>query len=288
MSNTPGNSGAFPGAPPQPPRQLLVIAGGGVYPIELMRSARAQGVERIVAIAFRGETSREAAALADEVHWLPFGRLRETLDTAEAVGIKDAVMAGIIRPRNLFHLRPDREAFEALKALRVKNAETIFGAVADRLAQRGLTLRPASWFMEKAMPVPGPLTQRLPDERERADIELGRRVAKATSGLDIGQTVAIKDGVILAIEAFEGTDAALRRAGRLGGPGVVAVKCAKRGHDMRFDIPVIGTRTIRVLRRIRASALAIEAGRTIVLERDAVVRAADRAGLCIFAFEGEP
>mgnify|MGYP000655917874 FL=1 len=287
MSSIPGNA-AFSGAPSPPPRALLLIAGGGAYPVELIRSARAQGVERIVALGFRGETSRMAAALADEVRWLALGRLREALDAAESVGIPDVVMAGRIRPHNLFRLRPDREAFEILAALRVKNAETIFGAIGERLAQRGLTLRPASWFMEKAMPAPGLLSRRAPTAREESDIALGRRVAKTTSGLDIGQTVVVKDGVILAIEAFEGTDAALRRAGRLGGAGTVAVKCAKRGHDMRFDIPVIGAGTLRTLRRIRAAALAIEAGRTIVLERDAVIRAADRAGLCLVAFEGEP
>ncbi len=288
MSSTPGNPGAFQGAPSPPPRELLLIAGGGAYPIELIRSARAQGVARIVVLGFRGETSREAASLADEVRWLTLGRLGEALDAAESFGISDVVMAGRIRPGNLFRLRPDREAFEALAALRVKNAETIFGAVGERLAQRGLTLRPASWFMEKAMPGPGLLAKRPPTEREERDVALGRRVAKTTSGLDIGQTVVVKDGVILAIEAFEGTDAALRRAGRLGGPGAVAVKCAKRGHDMRFDIPVIGTGTIRTLRRIRAAALAIEAGRTIVLEREAVAREADRSSLCLLAFEGEP
>jgi len=271
-----------------PPRELLVIAGGGAYPVELIRSARAQGVGRIVALAFRGETDRAVPALADETRWLTMGRLREALDIAESVGIRDTVMAGRIRPSHLFRLRPDRAAFELLASLRVKNAETIFGAIAARLTERGLALRPACWFMERAMPAPGLLSRRGPTPREADDIALGRRVARTTSGLDIGQSVLVKDGVILAIEAFEGTDEAIRRAGRIGGPGAVLVKCAKRGHDMRFDIPVVGTGTLRRLRRIRAAVLAIEAGRTIVLERDAVVREADRMNLCLFAFEGDP
>ncbi len=273
--------------PASPPRDLLLIAGGGVYPLELLRSARAQGVQRIVALAFRGETDRTVATEADEVRWLSVGRLREFLDVAASFGIPDVVMAGRIRPVRLFHLRPDREAFELLKTLRVKNAETIFGAIANRLGERGLALRPAHWFMERAMPAAGVLGRRPPTPREESDIALGRRVARATSGLDIGQTVVVRDGVILAIEAFEGTDAAIRRAGRIAGPGAVVVKRAKRNHDMRFDIPVVGRRTLRVLRRVRASALALEAGRTIILEREAVIREADRLNLCLLAFEGE-
>ncbi len=286
MSSMAGEPPAGAAAVPRP-AELLLIAGGGAYPVELIRSARAQGVRRIVALAFRGETDRAVPALADETRWLTMGRLHDALATAESVGIRDAVMAGRIHPSNLFRLRPDRAAFEMLAALKVKNAETIFGAIADRLAERGVRLHPAYLFMEQAMPAPGQLSARAPTAREEADIALGRRVAKATSGLDIGQSVLIKDGVILAIEAFEGTDEAIRRAGRLGGAGAVLVKCAKRGHDMRFDIPVIGTRTVRNLRRIRASALAVEAGRTIVLERAAVVREADRQGLCLIAFEGD-
>lgn len=287
MSNIIGEANAAPARTAGPPVELMLIAGGGVYPVEWIRSARAQGVRRIVALAFRGETAREVPALADETRWLTMGRLSDALATAESVGIRDVVMAGRIHPSNLFRLRPDRAAFEMLAALKVKNAETIFGAIAERLAERGLTLHPACLFMERAMPAPGQLSARAPTAREADDIALGRRVAKATSGLDIGQSVLVKDGVILAIEAFEGTDQAIRRAGRLGGPGVVLVKCAKRGHDMRFDIPVIGRGTLRRLRRIRASALAIEAGRTIVLEREAVVRDADRQGLCLIAFEGD-
>ncbi len=273
--------------PSPPPSELLLIAGGGVYPLELLRSARAHGVRRIVVLAFRGETNRQVAAEADEVHWLYLGSLRAFLERAASVGIRDVLMAGLIRPFRLFHLRPDREAFELLMKLRVKNAETIFGAIGHRLAEHGMTLQPAHWFMEHAMPAAGLLSARPPTPREESDIALGWRVARATSGLDIGQTVVVRDGVILAVEAFEGTDAAIRRAGRFGGPGAVVVKRAKRGHDMRFDIPVIGRRTMRILRKIRASALALEAKRTIILERETVVREADQMGLCLLAFEGD-
>ncbi|MCA1809700.1 MAG: LpxI family protein [Lentisphaerae bacterium] len=150
----------------------------------------------------------------------------------------------------------------------------------------GVELLPACLFMEQAMPAAGLLAQRAPDERERRDIALGLRVAKATSGLDIGQTVVIKDGVVLAVEAFEGTDETMRRAGRLGGPGMVVVKAAKQGHDMRFDIPVVGMKTMQVLRKARAGVLAVEAGRTILLERDKLAAEADRIKLAFLAVDG--
>ena len=155
----------------------------------------------------------------------------------------------------------------------------------ESLSGVGIEFRPASLFMESAMPEPGTLTTREPDQREWLDVELGLKVAKTTSGLEIGQTVVIKEGTILAVEAFEGTDAAIQRAGKLGGPGGVVVKVAKSGHDMRFDIPVIGMRTLESLRKAGISTLALEARRTILLEREAILAEAARRGLAIVAVE---
>ncbi len=263
------------------PEQIGLIAGRGTYPLTLARSARDQGVRRVFAIAFRGETDRSIARLADEVRWIYVGQLQAMLDALQASGVHDAVMAGQIRPTNLFRVRPDRRMLELLGRLKERNADTIFGALGDELAAIGIRLLPASSFMESAMPASGILSRRAPDEREQRDIELGRAVAKATSALNIGQTVVIKEGTVLAVEAFEGTDETLKRAGRLGGPGAVVVKVARRGHDMRFDIPVVGLRTLKTLKRIRASALAVEAGRTILLDRDEVLELANRMGLAI-------
>lgn len=263
------------------PEQIGLIAGRGTYPLTLARSARDQGVRRVFAIAFRGETDRSIARLADEVRWIYVGQLQAMLDALQASGVHDAVMAGQIRPTNLFRVRPDRRMLELLGRLKERNADTIFGALGDELAAIGIRLLPASSFMESAMPASGILSGRAPDEREQRDIELGRAVAKATSALNIGQTVVIKEGTVLAVEAFEGTDETLKRAGRLGGPGAVVVKVARRGHDMRFDIPVVGLRTLKTLKRIRASALAVEAGRTILLDRDEVLELANRMGLAI-------
>jgi len=194
-------------------------------------------------------------------------------------------MAGQIKPTHLFHLRLDKDMLALLRGLPRKNAHTVFGAICDKLTDMGVTLKPACLFMESAMPTAGCLTTRPPDDRELADMRLGLKVAKTTSGLEIGQTVLIKDGTILAVEAFEGTDETIRRAGRLSGPGAVLVKVAKQGHDMRFDIPVIGMKTLKSVRKAGISAIALEALRTILLERDKVLKEADRLDLAIMAID---
>jgi DUF1009 family protein len=269
------------------PETLGLIAGRGVYPLLLAESAKKQGVRRLVAVAFRGETERALERLADEVHWLNVGQLTALLETFRDSGVTQAVMAGQITPTHLYRVRPDARALALLARLKIRNAETIFSAVADELKTVGVELLPASLFMESAMPPPGLLGRRAPTPEEEGDIRLGCRAAKATSGLDIGQTVVVKQGTILAVEAFEGTDETILRAGRLGGKGAVVVKAAKRGHDMRFDIPVLGLQTLKVLRKIGAAVLAVEAGRTILLERERMITEADRLGLAFLAVEIE-
>jgi UDP-2,3-diacylglucosamine hydrolase len=269
------------------PEALGVIAGKGAYPRLLAESAKKQGVRRLFAVAFRGETDRVIEKYADHVEWLRLGQLEALLEAFRKSGVKQAVMAGQITPTHLFTLRLDRRALSLLTTLRERNAETIFSAIANELKSVGVELMPASLFMESAMPEAGVLSTRPPTDREKADIEIGLQVAKMTSGLDIGQTVVIKAGTILAVEAFEGTDAAIARAGKLGGPGAVIVKVAKRGHDMRFDIPVVGLHTLKSLRKIKAAALAVEAHRTILLEREKIVAEANRLGLCLVALDVE-
>ena len=264
---------------------LALIAGKGAYPLLLARSARDQGVKRIFAIAFKRETDPAIEQLVDEVKWIHVGKLRSMLSLLKESGISQAVMAGQITPSNLFHLRPDLDTVQLLASLKVKNAESIFGAIACRLSEVGVTLEPASLYMESAMPNSGLLSKRAPNDRERVDIQLGANVAKATSELDVGQTVVVKEGTVLAVEAFEGTDETIRRAGRVGGRDAVVVKVAKRGHDMRFDIPVVGLRTLKMLKRIRASVLAVEADRTILLEKEKIIDEADRLGLCLMAVD---
>jgi DUF1009 family protein len=269
------------------PRELVVIAGKGVYPLELAAAARRRQVQRLIVAAFRGETDRAVARWADDVIWLRLGSLTDLLDAVQKTGIRYAVMVGQITPTHIFNLRLDQAMLDLLRSLPVKNAETVFGTVAERLKGLGIELLPASLFMEEAMPLPGVLTQRRPTPREEQDIALGLKIAKSTSGLDIGQTVVVKDGIVIAVEAFEGTDATIRRAGQLAGRGAVVVKVAKRGHDMRFDIPVIGMHTMKILRKAKAAVLALEARRTILLERDNVVAEADRLGMVLTAVATE-
>lgn len=265
--------------------QLGIIAGRGAYPRVLAESARAQGVKRLFAVAFKRETDRVIERYVDDVRWIHLGQLAPLLDAIRESGITTFVMAGQIKPTHLFSIRMDKAMLSLLAGLRERNAQTIFGAVADALNGIGVNLTDAHLFMESAMPDPGLLAGREPDDRERADIELGLRVAKTTSGLEVGQTVVIKEGTVLAVEAFEGTDETIERAGRLGGPGAVIVKVAKQGHDMRFDIPVIGERTLRKLKQAKARVLAVEARRTILLDRAALVEQAGRQGLTIVAVE---
>jgi DUF1009 family protein len=267
--------------------ELAILAGKGDYPLLLAQSARQQGVKRIVAIAFRHETERAISRYCDQVHWIYLGQLQAVLDAFRSTGIKHAVMAGQITPTHLFSLRLDRAALSMLNRLRERNAHTIFGAFCDELKGIGLQLLPAHLFMESAMPPAGLIANRSPSSSEESDINLGIQVAKTTSGIEIGQTVVLKQGTILAVEAFEGTDEAILRAGRLGGPGIVVVKVAKRGHDMRFDIPVIGTRTLKTLRKVKAGVLAVEAGRTILLQREELIRQANRMNLCLTAVPTE-
>ena len=267
--------------------ELGIIAGRGMYPIILAQSARQQGVKRIEVIAFKGETSRAMELHADTVHWMRVGELEKMLAQVQHSGIRDYVMAGQIAPRNLFHARPDRRMLALLHSLSAWNAHTIFGAVGDALQEAGAELRPAGLFMQSAMPkTAGGLTQKQPTPEEEKDIALGMKVARWSSEYEIGQTVVIKSGVVLAVEAFEGTDKAILRAGKLGGRGSVVVKMAKPGHDMRFDIPVIGMKTLKTLKRAGVSVLSIEANRSIVLEMESVIQQADRQGLAIQVFAG--
>jgi len=269
------------------PDKLSLIAGRGDYPRLLMEAARQRGVSHIHLVAFKGETHRRLAHRADAVDWINLGQVGTMLDALRAAGTRHAIMAGQIRPTNIFRFRPDAWARQTFMALKVKNPHTIFGLLIDEINKLGIDVLPASTFMEAYMPAAGPLTQRSPTEREQADIELGIRIAGTTAGLEIGQTLVIKEGVIVAVEAMEGTDRTIRRAGRFGGAGTVVIKIAKQGQDMRFDIPVIGPRTLTVMKKSRVSCLAFRAGKAILLEKERIVEQANRMGLCMVGVDIE-
>lgn len=264
---------------------LVIIAGKGQYPEILARGARRAGVRRIAILRIRGQASRSLTRLADESISIGVGEGRAIRDWIVSTKIPNVVMAGQVSPTALFATRFDSFALSLIKDLKAKNAHSIFGAISDMFQAAGLKVLPASVFMDEAIPQVGVLTSRSPDERETADIAQGRKVATAMGSVDVGQTVVLKGGMTLAVEAFDGTNATLRRGGRLGKRGSVAVKVAREGHDMRFDIPVVGAKTINTMVRHGISCLAVQAGRTIILDRDYVVRKADRHGISIVAFD---
>lgn len=267
------------------PESLILIAGRHAYPLMMAKAARAAGVKRIVVIGFKGETRRDLAPLVDEVRWVRLGHMRAFLDQIAELEIKQCVMVGQIAPGNLFNVRMDKLAVEMYRALPARNAHTIFGAIVDAIEKRGVAVLPGNAFMERYTPELGQLSRREPTERERADIELGLRLVKGTSEFEIGQTVAIKDGIIIAVEAWEGTNQTIKRAGRVGKAGCVLVKVPKEGHDMRFDIPVVGTKTFQMMKRAKISCLAVEAGKTILLERDKLVALADKLDIAFVAID---
>lgn len=250
---------------------LGLIAGNRSLPLLLARQAHRLGVKKLVAVAFEGETDPALAGLVDEIVWLRVGQLSKLISAFTDRGVKHCVMAGQIAPKNLFDLRPDLRAMAALLRLKEKNAHTIFGAIADELKKDGVELIEATPWLKPLMPGAGfQLGRKLSDD-QRADVEFGHRIAKEISRLEIGQTVVVKNGTVLAVEGFEGTDKCLARGGELAGQdgGAVAVKVAKPGHDLRFDIPCIGPQTLETCARAGISTLALEAGRTLLLEREA-------------------
>ncbi len=250
------------------PSKLAIIAGSGSYPLAMANAARAAGVGKLVAAAFHGETDPALAALLDEIAWMRVGQLGKMLGFLKESGATHAVMSGQIHPKNLFDLRPDMKALYVLAKLRERNAESIFGAIADEMGKVGVELLPATAFMDDHLAPVGLIAGPKLSRREEADAAFGFRIAKQTSSMDIGQTVVVKAGTVLAVEAFEGTNAALKRGGELGRKDSVMVKVSKPNQDFRFDVPVIGPVTLETASDARIRVIAIEAGRTLLLDRE--------------------
>ncbi|MCE0483042.1 MAG: UDP-2,3-diacylglucosamine diphosphatase LpxI [Methylacidiphilales bacterium] len=262
---------------------LGIIAGNGRYPVLLAEAARARGVKRLAIVGFSGETSPEVEKLADNYTRLRVGQLGGLCNYFRDQKITRAIMAGQIAPGNLFDLRPDLKALLLLARLKERNAESIFSAIADELKKAGVELLPATTFLEDALPEPGHVAGPKLTRRQLNDVAFGYRVAKETSRLDIGQSIVVKKGTVVAVEAFEGTDAAMERGGRLGKGDVVLVKVSKPNQDFRFDVPVIGTRTLEHARDCGVRVIACEARRTLLLDRKLVWEQAERWKISLFA-----
>jgi DUF1009 family protein len=269
---------------PQAPLHVLgIIAGNGVYPRLLSDAARKAGVKKIIAAAFTGETDSVLAQHVDVIEWMRVGQLNRLLKFFSQNKVHHAIMAGQIAPKNLFDLRPDWKALLLLGKLKQRNAESIFASIAEELARIDVDLLPATTFLEDCLASAGSIAGAKLSRREEEDVDLGWKIAREIARLDIGQTVIVKNGTVVAVEAFEGTNDAIRRGGALAREGSVMIKVAKPNQDMRFDVPVIGVETVRIAKEAKLRVIAVEAGKTLLLERDAIVHLADRSKISIVA-----
>src|SRR6202522_880457 len=265
-----------------------LIAGNGDFPFLVLEGARSRGIEMTV-IAIREEASAGLERVAKRLHWVSLGELSRTIELLQKDGVKHAVMAGQVKHNKIFSsIRPDWKLAKLLLSLPSKNTDSLIGAVARVLEDEGIELVDSTKFLGPLLPVAGVLTRRAPDASEIADIAYGQAVARQIAALDLGQMVVVRDLACVAIEAMEGTDETIERAARItGGQRLVVVKVSKPRQDMRFDVPVIGLKTIEVMRQSNATALAIDAGRTLLFDRAALIHAADEAHIAIQAFAPE-
>ncbi len=259
-----------------------LIAGGGRFPLMVLRSAKEQGHEMVV-VAIKEEAPPEVESLADRCYWISLGELTKLIDTFHQEQISEAIMAGRVQHKRIFSsIRPDWKLIKLLAALPRKNTDSLIGAVAKVLADDGIQLIDSTTLLGPYLAKQGPNTKRKPNADEQADIDYGTEVARALAGYDIGQSVVICEKACVAVEAMEGTDAVIERAGQYSnGRRLTVVKVAKPKQDMRFDVPVIGPTTIAKMKAANATALAVDAGKTLFIDRDELLAAADQAKISI-------
>jgi len=263
-----------------------LIAGNGRFPLLVLEAARSQGIEMVVA-AIKEETLPEIEQHAQTVHWLSLGQLGKLIKMFKAEGVNQAIMAGQVKHKQIFSsIVPDLKMLRLLTSLATKNTDSLIGAVAGVLEQEGIRLLDSIAFLEPLLPPPGILTKRAPTEEEQQDLDYGYRLARELGRLDIGQTVVVSGGACVAVEAMEGTDAVLERAASLAnGRPLRAVKLAKPNQDLRFDVPVIGPGTVQAMTRLGVTAAAIEARKTLMIDRSDLLSQADAAAIAIVAVE---
>jgi DUF1009 family protein len=265
--------------------RIGLIAGNGRFPFLALQGARALGHD-VTVIAVKEEASPDldtaARSAGADLHWVSLGQLGTCISLLRRAGVSQAVMAGQVKHVKIFSgIVPDLTLLSVLRRLKARNTDALISAVADVMRDRGIELLDSTAFLAPLVAGAGVLTARGPDEEEQEDFRFGYRMADTIAGLDIGQTIVVRHKAVVAVEAMEGTDEVIARAGALAGPGTRVVKVAKPGQDMRFDVPVVGVATIEVMARAGATALSIDSGRTLVLDGDAVFRAADRAGIAV-------
>jgi DUF1009 family protein len=268
------------------PSRYGLIAGNGRFPFLVLEAARCQGIEMVVA-AIKEETSPDIERQARTVHWLSLGQLGKLIKTFKAEGVNKAIMAGQVKHKQIFSgILPDLKMMQVLASLATRNTDSLIGAVARVLEDEGIHLVESTAFLEPLLPLPGVLTKRAPTEDGQKDLDYGYSLARELGRLDVGQTVVVAEVACIAVEAMEGTDAVIERAaGLANGRALRVVKLAKPGQDLRFDVPVIGIPTVDVMKRSSATAMTIEARKTLMIDRDQLLRDADAAGITIVARE---
>ena len=261
-----------------------LISGNRTFPLYFAKAAKEEGVDYIAAAAFHDITDSGLAKLVDRIEWFSIGQLNRLIRFFKSEGINEVVMAGQIPPTLMLkNLKLDWRSVKLLGRLKNRNADTVLGAIAEELQKEGISLVDSTKYMKNSMPNSGVLTRKKPNKQQKDDILFGLEIAKGIAGMDIGQTVIVKNGVVLAVEAVEGTDEAIRRAAKIGRERIVVVKVAKPDQDMRFDVPIIGIDTIDILKSTKAAVLAVEADMTLFLDKNEVLDRANQEGLCIVA-----
>jgi DUF1009 family protein len=266
--------------------RLGLIAGNGRFPFLVLDAARGAGHDvTVIAIkeeAFPDLADAAASAPAAALHWVSLGQLGKWMNLLKAAGVSQAVMAGQVKHTKLFaDIVPDATALRVIMRLKARNTDAIISGVADVLRDNGIELIDSTAFLAPLLAREGVLTARPLRDDEHSDFEFGYRIADAVAGLDIGQTIAVKSAAVVAIEAMEGTDDVIARAGQLAGAGVRIIKVAKPKQDMRFDVPVVGVSTIAAMKAVGATALSIDAGKTLMIDGDAILKAANEAGIAV-------
>ena len=262
--------------------KIGLIAGRGDFPFLFIDEARRAGVKEVHVVALHGDTSEDIEKVADRVDWVYVGQIRKTIKAFKKSGVEHVALCGQVKPGRLFKgMKPDLKAMMILAKLKERNAESLFGAVCDEFAKNNITVMSSVLYLQEHLATEGVMNRVKLNRSRKQDYEFGRKVAKEVSRLDIGQSVVVKRGTVLAVEGFEGTDKCIKRGGELGRGGVTVVKVSKPNQDMRIDVPCIGMRTVESLKEAGALTLAVEAGKTLFIDKEEVLKACDKLKICV-------
>ena len=269
--------------------KLILVAGSGDFPIQVVLACNKQKMKAVV-LAIEGETEKRIELFADEVHWLRLGQIGKFFKKVKELGVNKLMMAGKVKMDHLAKrdILFDWEALGLLKKLTEVKDISIFDAIAERLKQDGVEVIDSTLLLKENIPSQGPVTKRKPSQEELDDITVGKSVGKALASFSIGQTVVVKNKIVIAVEALEGTDETIRRGGAIAGGGVTVVKVSRPNQDMRFDVPIVGLGTLEALKEAKAKALAVEAGKTLIFDKDELIKDAEENKITIYAFGDGP